>query len=742
MAEIELWGGCECTVNRAGDCFHDQTVASGHQGRASDLELFADLGVKALRYPVVWERVAPDAPDLFDWRWTDERLGRLRELGVRPIAGLVHHGSGPRYAGIAGPEFAVGLGAFARAAASQYPWVRDWTPVNEPLTTARFCALYGHWHPHLADERAFWTTLLNEIDGVRLAMREIRKIRSDARLVQTEDLGRTYATKALTDQAEHENARRWMSWDLLAGRVVPGHVFWERLNSVGLGDRLRAIADDPCPPDVLGVNHYLTSYRFLDHRLELYPAHTHGGNDVCAYADVEAVRVLQPSPGGIEIVLSEAWERYGTTLAVTESHNGCTREEQMRWFRETWDAAWTLRRRGVEVEAVTAWSLLGAFDWNSLLTNRTGHYESGVFDLRGGAPRPTALVGLLQDLAAGRTPQHPAAAGEGWWRRDIRLEHRPVSDQVSTAAPRLERLHPAAASPRPILITGATGVLGQAFARACEVRGLEYVLTGRAQLCLEAPDTCDRALDQWSPWAVVNAAGWSGVDHAERDPAACLAANRDGAAVLSAACRARDLPLLSISSDQVFDGRLGRALTESDQPNPLNALGGSKAEMERALLGAGGRDLIARTAAFFTPYNAADFAADVVRPLSEGRSMSAVDDVVISPTYVPDFVSAALDLMIDGETGLWHLANPGALSWYDFAVALAEALGLDAGLIRPVSSATADWTAKRPAYAPLSSERASVLPTLAHAIARYAAALREGGLGEAHPDRKFKAAAA
>src|SRR5262249_41199478 len=245
-----------------------------------------------------WERTAPDAPDLLDWRWTDERLGRLRELGVSPIAGLVHHGSGPRYANIAGPEFAVGLAAFAGAAAAQYPWVRDWTPVNEPLTTARFCALYGHWHPHLADERAFWTTLLNEIDGVRLAMREIRKIRSDARLVQTEDLGRTYATKLLVYQADYENARRWMTWDLLAGRVVPGHAFWEPLNSVGLGDRLRAVADDPCPADVLGVNHYLTSYRFLDHRLERYPEHTHGGNQVEAYADVEAVRVLYPSPGG------------------------------------------------------------------------------------------------------------------------------------------------------------------------------------------------------------------------------------------------------------------------------------------------------------------------------------------------------------------------------------------------------------------------------------------------------------
>jgi dTDP-4-dehydrorhamnose reductase len=66
--------------------------------------------------------------------------------------------------------------------------VEDWTPVNEPLTTARFSALYGHWHPHVADEPAFWTALLNQIDAVRMSMKAIRRINPDARLVQTEDL--------------------------------------------------------------------------------------------------------------------------------------------------------------------------------------------------------------------------------------------------------------------------------------------------------------------------------------------------------------------------------------------------------------------------------------------------------------------------------------------------------------------------------------------------------------------------
>ena len=316
MHDLELWGGHECTVNRLGDAFMDQTVLSGHHERLSDLDLFASLGVKALRYPVLWERTAV-APGEYDWRWSDERLGRLAELNIRPIVGLVHHGSGPAWTNLLDDNFAPGLAEFARAAAERYLWVTDWTPVNEPLTTARFAALYGLWHPHVRDEALFWRALLNEIDGIRLAMAEIRAVNPAARLIQTEDLGKTYSTRAVSHQASFDNERRWMTWDLLCGRVTPEHPLWERLCWYGLEDQLSAIAEAPCPPDVIGVNHYLTSDRFLDHRLSRYPRRFWGGNEFVRFADVEAVRVLQPGPDGLAGALEEAWSRYRRPLAVT-----------------------------------------------------------------------------------------------------------------------------------------------------------------------------------------------------------------------------------------------------------------------------------------------------------------------------------------------------------------------------------------------------------------------------------------
>lgn len=421
-----LWGGHECTLNRIGDVWRDQTRLTGHQERIYDLDRFADLGLEALRYPVLWERTET-ARGHWDWSWPDLRLTRLRKLGVRPIVGLLHHGSGPAWTDLLDPGFAEGLARHAARTAERYPWVADWTPVNEPLTTARFSALYGHWHPHRTDERDFWLALLNQIDATRLSMRAIRRVNPDARLIQTEDFGATFGTDPCASQARFENDRRLMTWDLLCGRVTAGHPLFDRLTAFGLGPRLVVMAEDPCPPDVIGMNHYVTSDRFLDHRLERYPQKVHGSNGEMAYADVEAVRALSPRPGGWREHLAFLWDRYGLPLAVTECHLGSEPDEQIRWFDECWRTARDLCAEGVAVEAVTAWSLLGAVDWDSLLTETRGRYEAGAFDVSSGHPAARDLAGWLRMLAdSGLTSG--AASGTGWWSREDRRCFHPETD--------------------------------------------------------------------------------------------------------------------------------------------------------------------------------------------------------------------------------------------------------------------------------------------------------------------------
>ena len=712
---MELWGGHECTVNRVSDRFGDQSQLSGHADRDDDIERFAALGISAIRYPLLWEQLSPDTPDQRLWGKAPQRIEALRAAGIRPILGLVHHGSGPRYTSLLDESFAPGVASHARTVADRLPWVNDWTPINEPLTTARFSALYGLWYPHARDEASMWTALLNQIDATRLAMREIRAVNSTARLIQTEDLGRTFATTPLRDRAAYDNVRRWMTWDLLTGRVKQGHDLWRRLCGFGLENRLRAIADDPCPPDVIGVNHYLTSDRFLDHRRRQYPEVVWGRSGKQRLADVATIRALDPPSSGLRGAWSEAWDRYHLPVAGTEVHVGCTREEQLRWLVGAWETGEALRARGVDFRAMTVWALLGSQGWNTLLTGE-GVYEPGAYDVSGGAPRPTAIARAMQALKNGE-PQHPVVAGHGWWLRPLRLEHA----RVARAAPLREHL--ATTRPRaaqsPLLILGATGTLGQALGRTCAHRDLAHVLTSRREIALDDPTSIAAALDRHQPWAVINAAGWVRVDDAEDEEAACFAANTTGAIALAQACAARCIPTLTFSSDLVFDGR-DTPYVEGDLPTPLNAYGRSKAAMEAGIGALPGDHLIARTAAFFSPHDPHNFAVAVCRTLARGERFEAAEDQVVSPTYVPHLCNAVLDLAIDKERGVWHLTNGAAMSWATFAVRVAERCGLDPNLVVPLPGAALHQRAPRPRNVALVATRGRVMPSFDEALRDFA----------------------
>lgn len=717
---LEMWGGVECTINRVGDTYFDQLERNGHLQRIEDLDLFAELGIRALRYPVQWERIAPNGIEHADWSWTDERLGRLQDLGIRPIVGLVHHGSGPRSTSLIDADFAEGLAVFAQAVAERYPWLESYTPVNEPLTTARFSGLYGHWYPHGRDNATFLRTLLIQCRAVVLAMQAIRGVNRVARLVQTEDLGKAFSTPALAYQAEFENERRWLSLDLLCGKIDSSHPLWSYLLRNGITEaQLYWFLEHPCPPDIIGINHYLTSERFLDEHLELYPVHQHGENGRHRYADVEAVRVHAEGPAGFRVLLNETAERYALPLAVTEAHLGCTREEQLRWLWETWQTAQSLRHDGIDVRAITAWSLLGAYDWNSLVTVLKGFYEPGVFDIRAPRPRPTALAQLIRTLAMGHEPDHPVLAIPGWWRRPERFFYPPVHAPLSTMKITVAQERSRELPTRPLVITGATGTLGQAFARICEIRGIPYRLLTRQEMNIGNICSVLTTLKELEPWAVVNAAGYVRVDDAEHEYEACELANATGPAILAAVCRHLEIQLLTFSSDLVFDGRQHHPYVESDSPAPLSVYGRTKAKGEASVLELFPSALVVRSSAFFGPWDNANFVSMALKKLATKCSVVAASDLFVTPTYVPDLVHASLDLLIDGEQGLWHLTNGDVVTWMDLARQAAELAHLDASKVDGRPASALDLIARRPSYSALSSERGKLLPSLDDALVRY-----------------------
>jgi dTDP-4-dehydrorhamnose reductase len=272
---------------------------------------------------------------------------------------------------------------------------------------------------------------------------------------------------------------------------------------------------------------------------------------------------------------------------------------------------------------------------------------------------------------------------------------------------------------RPLLITGATGTLGRAFARICEGRGLAYRLLTRGEMDIADASSVENVLATYEPWAVINAAGYVRVDEAEREAVKCRRENTIGAAILAAACARRNNALLTFSSDLVFDGKRRVPYTESDGVSPLSVYGQSKADAERRMLAALPNALVIRTSAFFGPWDEYNFVTLALRALASGRRFPAADEPVVSPTYVPDLVHASLDLLIDGESGIWHLANSGATTWFDLASRAAEFSGLDASLIDASPILSFNLPARRPLFSVLGSERGTLLPTLDDALSRY-----------------------
>ncbi len=499
----------------------------------------------------------------------------------------------------------------------------------------------------------------------------------------------------------------------MCGRVDSGHPLWNSFQKAGIEeDELRFFQEHACPPDVIGINHYLTSDRYLDHRMTLYPACHHGGNGKQEYADVEAVRCEIPARhGGPAARLREAWQRYRIPVAITEVHHGCTRDEQLRWFAEVWNAAATVKREGADIMAVTLWALVGNMDWNTLLTRRNGFYEAGAFDKRSEPPRRTAIGRAAQSLAKTGRFDHPVLDAEGWWRREGRHYF----------APSIRSKSPILRSPRKLLIAGGTGTLGQGLSRICEHRGLPHVLVSRPDIDITDRESIRAALDGHRPWAVINAAGFVDVARAEEETGACMQINAAGAIALADECASLGIPLVSFSSDLVFDGTLGRPYVEADKVNPTGVYGLSKAKAERGVLNRFPDSLVIRTSAFFGPWDRYNFLHKGLSNAALAEALPASRDVV-SPTYVPDLAHAVLELLIDGENGIWHLANHGSISWYEFARLAVEQAGFDPRLVQ------ADETVHAPANTALASSRGLLLPSLDSAISRFFEDCPEGFL--------------
>jgi dTDP-4-dehydrorhamnose reductase len=251
------------------------------------------------------------------------------------------------------------------------------------------------------------------------------------------------------------------------------------------------------------------------------------------------------------------------------------------------------------------------------------------------------------------------------------------------------------------------------------MRAIPFRAFSHEQVDITKAEDIEKVIDEYKPWAIVNATGYVNVDHAETEMDKCFQLNAEAPAKLSAICNQHGIQLMTFSSDLVFDGEKQSPYIEVDSVKPLNMYGKSKAEGERLVLNNFSSSLIIRTSAFFGPWDKYNFAFYILKSLKENQYCKVVKDVIVSPTYVPDLVHESLNLLIDEEKGIWHLSNNGMLTWYDFAEELAERGGYQKKNIFSCNQYEKDWVAKRPGYSVLRSDKGIKLPSLSNAIERF-----------------------
>jgi dTDP-4-dehydrorhamnose reductase len=579
--------------------------------------------------------------------------------------------------------------------------------------------LYGHWYPHKRDATSFLRALLVETRATIAAMGAIRKYVPNARLVQTEDFGSVFSTPHLKYQADFENHRKWLSLDLLYGRVTKHHPLFRYLVDHGISQQtLQRLAGSPCPPDIIGVNYYVTSDRFLDERVARYPGLAVGSNGRDHYVDTEAVRARKEGIVGHAEVLKSTWNRYQTPMAITEVHLGCTSEEQVRWFVEAWNAANEVRGSGVDVRAATLWSAFGAYDWDSLVTLSRGTYEAGAFDVRGPRPRRTALAWAAAELAKTGAYAHPLLASPGWWRRPSRLfaHSSPICG---------DRQAPTVVPHRPILVLHDDDVLARAFESACIERCIPVQVSSASELNIANTKEVSEILKSQDPWLVIDAsaAPWHGEDF--DTPEACFRQNVERARVLAEACRKNRIRLVTFSSPLVFDGEKGSPYLESDAPRPTTWLGASHAAAERWVRHLHREALIVRTGVVFDVEARDNRLWKALRGLEGGEVVSVNGEETCAFAFAPELAHTCLDLAMAQTVGIVHLAHGGTSSLLDFLRGLARALGVDAKSLVPATREHCRVWPHLPVRSLLGSERVAPLSNLEHCFEKLARITRE-----------------
>jgi beta-glucosidase/6-phospho-beta-glucosidase/beta-galactosidase len=375
--------GIECSAPRiASGGRHDQLVKTGHWTRyAEDARLVRELGIPFLRYGIPFHVVARD-PGRLDWEWTDRALDALTTEGIEPIADLLHFAIPDDLEGMGDPRLVGRFLDFADAFAARYPWIRWYTPVNEPYITALFSGRNGIWNERGTTDAAFVRALDTIVECAVRGTEAIRSRRPDAVILQSDACDRyAPAVPEASPLAAFLDERRYVGFDLTLGRVPePSVVAW--LDRNGLDERRVAWFMDHAVRDgfIVGLDYYDGNERLVD---------------------VDGSVTSSPAPWGLAGMTRPYVERYGRPLMVAETNQWAS--HAVGWLDELWADVVTMRDEGLPFVGFCWYSLTDQVDWDIQLREDRGRLNTlGLVDLdRNYRPVGLRYRELARDVAAG-----------------------------------------------------------------------------------------------------------------------------------------------------------------------------------------------------------------------------------------------------------------------------------------------------------------------------------------------------
>ena len=386
MAEFMFATGIECSYPTIenGRWRIDQLKETGHyENWRRDLELVREVGLRFLRYGPPLHLIF-QAPDRYDWTFTDRVCEAMRELEIVPIMDLCHFGVPDWLENFQNPELPQRLSEYAAAFAKRYQWVQFYTPVNEMYVAARMSALDGVWNEQLRSDTAYVRATCHLAKASVLMMQAIQRERPDAIFVNSES-SEFYqpccADSEIRRIADFENQRRFIALDLLYGIAVRSDVYAYLLDHGMSREEFEWFMNqDAARRAVLGLDYYEWNEKLIN-------------------SDGKPENLGELF--GWYVITQQYYQRYKRAVMHTET-NTPDASEAPGWLWRQWHNVQLIRQHGVPVVGFTWYSLHDQIDWNIGLSRAVGNvFPVGLYDLNRD-PRPVAqaykhLVEMFRD---------------------------------------------------------------------------------------------------------------------------------------------------------------------------------------------------------------------------------------------------------------------------------------------------------------------------------------------------------